>query len=410
LTGNNTGRKTEKSFGWKPSRPTQLPSSKRWKGLLDEIPRNGALYGGFIACVGANNVRVLDRFEKRFLAKTMTVAIEIKPKIARWINMERDFRYLRDSHGDAGARDIFEKICAQLLAAIFSSDSHPIKTFPGDEGIDILVGDFSKPIEDYQCKYFLDGIGDSQKKQIRESFKTAVDSKTYQMKKWILCVPCILTIEEFKWWSNWRSKNQEQHQITIELWDGEYLLSELKARSIYDNLFDNDIKLRLDEIYTALLEIKQRVCDEIIVFIKDPSQLGYQEAIFVKKLECAQIREIDGCKRDFFNAELSEHAILSKRNDASIRMLQNLKFKVFSLWQDAYRLEQDAADGNALLGRIYDRILDLDTTTLNIPLHEMNIFAKKGILHQWAEDCSIGWLSDYRIKLEQYLQGEVNPH
>lgn len=25
--------------------------------------------------------------------------------------MERDFRYLRDKHGDAGAREVFEKIC-----------------------------------------------------------------------------------------------------------------------------------------------------------------------------------------------------------------------------------------------------------------------------------------------------------
>ena len=87
--------------------------------------------------------------------------------------MERDFRYLRDKYGDAGARDIFEKICTELLHAKYGENAHNIRVNKGDEGIDILVGDFSSPIDDYQCKFFLDGICDSQKKQIRESFQTA---------------------------------------------------------------------------------------------------------------------------------------------------------------------------------------------------------------------------------------------
>lgn len=80
--------------------------------------------------------------------------------------MERDFRYLRDKHGDAGAREIFEKICTQLLQAQFGDEAHNIQASQGDEGIDIVVGDFAKPIENYQCKYFIDGLGVSQKDQI----------------------------------------------------------------------------------------------------------------------------------------------------------------------------------------------------------------------------------------------------
>lgn len=120
--------------------------------------------------------------------------------------MERDFRYLREMYGDAGAREIFEKICAQLLHAQYGDNAHSIRTSQRGAGIDILVGDFSAPIVNYQCKFFLDGVGNSQKKQIRDSFKRAISATTYKMKKWVLCLPCNLTAQEFHWWSEWRSK------------------------------------------------------------------------------------------------------------------------------------------------------------------------------------------------------------
>ncbi len=40
--------------------------------------------------------------------------------------MERDFRYLRDKYGDAGARDIFEKICTQLMQAHYKEGVYKI--------------------------------------------------------------------------------------------------------------------------------------------------------------------------------------------------------------------------------------------------------------------------------------------
>ena len=324
--------------------------------------------------------------------------------------MQRDFRYLRDMHGDAGARDIFEKICTELLNAIFADQSHNIRASQGDGGIDILVGDFSAPIINHQCKYFINGIDDAQKTQIRESFQRAIKFPTYKMRKWVLCLPCILTLKEFEWWSNWRNKNQQLHKIEIALWDGAYLISELKKYDIYNSAFGNDQKLLLEEIYAELLAQKARVRDEVIVFVRDPSLLGYKDAIFVKKLENAQIREIDSCKRDFFNAELSEHALRSKGNDSDIRVLENVKYKVFGLWETQYRQYQDETDGNDLLTRVYSRVEDLDDSTLQVSLAELNLFAKRGILHQWAEDCSIGWLSDYKAKLEAFLQEGVASH
>jgi hypothetical protein len=164
----------------------------------------------------------------------------------------------------------------------------------------------------------------------------------------------------------------------------------------------------LEEILATLSSQKIRIQNEIISFVRDSSQLGYKDAIFVKKLENAQVREIDGCKRDFFNAELSEHALNSKGNSQDIAQLGNLKYKVFSLWETQYRSFQSEYDGNELLTKVYERIEDLDTSTLQSTLSELNLFAKRGMLHQWAEDCAIGWITDYRIKLDEYIKKEVN--
>lgn len=319
--------------------------------------------------------------------------------------MERDFRYLRDQHGDAGAREIFEKICTQLLQACFGSDAHNIRVSQGDEGIDILVGNFEKPIDNYQCKYFIDGLGSSQKSQIAESFKRAIEAPDYKMKKWILCVPCTLNAKEFKWWSEWSGQQHKIHGIEIVLYDGGYLISQLKKHDIYDKTFDNDIRQKLDEILSYIESEKVRISDEIIVLLEDVDADDYDDMLFVKKLENANIKLIDGCKRDFFNAEFAEYTIKSKGDPERIRLLDNLKRKVYTFWETQYRRYQDDTDGNDLLTRTYERIEDADTTTLSCsPLPEVSLMAKKGILHQWAEECSIGWLKDYKSRLEEYLK------
>ncbi len=319
--------------------------------------------------------------------------------------MQHDFRYLRDNYGDEGARGIFEKICSELFYAWFGENAHNIRVSQGDSGIDVLVGDFSKPIENYQCKYFIDGIGDSQKQQIRSSFESAVNSKNYKMKKWVLCVPCCLTAKEFKWWSTWSAKKKKSSGIDISLFDGGYLITQLKKFDIYEKNFDDDIRQNLQMILEGMNEEKKRITEEIIMLIKESEDKLYDNMLFVKKLEMANIELIDSCKQDYFNAEIMEYTIKSKGDTDKINLLENLKLKILSFWETQYRRYQDDLDGNELLSRTYERIEDADTTTLSCPLlPEISLIAKKGILHQWAEECSVGWLKDYREKLDKYLK------
>ena len=76
-------------------------------------------------------------------------------------------------------------------------------------------------------------------------------------------------------------------------------------------------------------EEKKRITEEIIVLLKETDQAAFNDMIFVKKLEMANINLIDGCKQDFFNAELVEYTIRSKGDAEKIKLLENLKLKFF---------------------------------------------------------------------------------
>ncbi|MEI3276463.1 MAG: hypothetical protein V8R57_01835 [Evtepia sp.] len=136
---------------------------------------------------------------------------------------------------------------------------------------------------------------------------------------------------EFKWWSEWKGQQKKIHEIDIALFDGTYLISELKKYDIYDEVFDNDIRKKLDEILESMRYEKTRLAEEIIVMLTDITPSDYDSMIFVKKLENAKIEMIDGCKRDFFNAEFAEYIIKSKGDTECIRLskISKEKYMIF---------------------------------------------------------------------------------
>ena len=61
-------------------------------------------------------------------------------------------------------------------------------------------------IDIYQCKFFPLGLGESQKEQIRRSFRTRRDSDKFKVKCSTLCLPRDLSTDERKWFDQWRAK------------------------------------------------------------------------------------------------------------------------------------------------------------------------------------------------------------
>lgn len=58
--------------------------------------------------------------------------------------------------------EIYLKNMYRTISEKFEN-AYAVQASPGDDGIDVLVGDLDGDIIVYQCKYFIDGIGDTQK-------------------------------------------------------------------------------------------------------------------------------------------------------------------------------------------------------------------------------------------------------
>ena len=316
--------------------------------------------------------------------------------------MERGFKYLIDMYGIPGARDIFERICINLFQSMYGPKAKSVEVSQGDGGLDVLVGELPNPDKVYQCKFFPDGLGSSQKQQIKESFRTV--TKNYSVSEWFLCVPCILNEKELLWWSKWKNEIQLETGAKLEICDGSYLINQLKCYDIYTREFDDDVRQNLEQILLEMSSHKQRILNEVIYGMPDLEGISeeYNDFIFVKMLESANIESTNDYKVDFFNAEISRQESISKDEIQGLQIYNNLKNKIFSLWQTQYRQFKAESDGNNLLNQTYLRIEDLDSTTL-ASSSDYSLVAKKGILHQLANEKKIGWIEHYLIKLTKYM-------
>lgn len=168
--------------------------------------------------------------------------------------MRRRFKYLIDQYTISGARNIFEEICENLFRTIHGN-AFQVKPNPGDGGIDIFINSFQIDMIVVQCKFFPDGIGDAQKKQIRESFKICL-SNNEGVKEWCLCIPSILNENEHKWWSKWSKEQKVNYNISISLYDESYLLDKLIENNLYDQYFDT---IRVDKKLLERLTEKDKI-------------------------------------------------------------------------------------------------------------------------------------------------------
>jgi hypothetical protein len=155
-----------------------------------------------------------------------------------------------------GARAAFEYDCEALLQALYPQEHVKlVRANPGDEGIDVFVGDIGvNPIEVYQCKFFLDALGKSQKDQITASFKRAVNSTHFEVKKWVLCMPLEdFDLQENKWWADWKVKQEQAYNIPIQLMNGRELISKLKLTGLYRQVFQLEDSMKIADLHGAII-------------------------------------------------------------------------------------------------------------------------------------------------------------
>jgi hypothetical protein len=315
-----------------------------------------------------------------------------------------DFKMLINQAGsEEGARVLFQRLIASLVRLKYK-DAREIRPNPGDWGIDVLVGKLTGMSLIWQAKYFIDSVGDSQKKQIRDSFTqlmTKAKEHDFTVNAWTLCIPCNLSTDETTWWEGWKKRSSKKYRVKIELMDETALRAELEspdAEHIKMGYFGPNPTI-ISYFLQALKDHPERDIQEL------PELSLYEEALFIRKLKAGGIPELRSAKTQFFNAELLTQEIFDKGDTTEITSVQSIREKLRSMWETRFNDAcANSEDLKGLCPTVMKAIEDQDGSALQSPDIKATFVHKQGIVHQMADKCEVGWSKDFREEFKEYYE------
>ncbi len=263
----------------------------------------------------------------------------------------------------------------------------------GDWGIDTFAGSLDGGrVAVWQAKYFLQGVGSSQRQQIADSLATVEAkgaSEGFQLGAWTLCLPCELTPPEDKWWRKFKRDNEKRLKIRFDLWVESHIRAFLLApeaaaiRSYYFGPPGPPSPLATEEL---------------------PDPLQYDEALFVAQLRAAGISETMSAKQQFFNAELLTREVGDKGLEEEIAELRTRRAEVHAIWEARFN-EHDATDrGDRLPGLNPEVMRALEDHHRSCsPSHlRAGLIHTLGLIHQHVQDKRAGWTRNWRAVASKF--------
>lgn len=133
--------------------------------------------------------------------------------------------------------DTFQRFCFQLL-----KERHPeqelrhVEGASGDEGLDVFAGELSGRPVIWQCKAFPNGVGKSQKNQIRRSLRTALTH--FAPAYWILCLSVDLDSKTSRWFEKLKKSN-ERIVIIGQMFASDIVHELIHRKTLKDHFFPN---------------------------------------------------------------------------------------------------------------------------------------------------------------------------
>jgi hypothetical protein len=306
-----------------------------------------------------------------------------------------DLSVLKDRWTVDGAREIFAQLVTQCVRANYPA-ARAIRPDPGDEGVDTFVGEFDKDVRIWQAKYFCDGVGASQQKQIRESWKACRSSSFKdRVTMWTLCVPGDLSMEEEKWWQGWKLRESKKAGIPIELWTKPHF-STFSTRKGLDTVFAFALQRgcefsNVQEVITAMTRAFPRTLE------RPPAEYDkvLRTAVFVRKLEAAGITAHRGVRSAFYNYELLRSALEQGGATDEVLALNDLQERILDLWEEQYNAHFPERLGRVLFSAVEAEMKHENEKRLASPLN-LHLLHKKGGLHAWADVCEAGWTANHK--------------
>ena len=241
------------------------------------------------------------------------------------------FHQLIREGGKDGARESFERLIAQLVGLQYPGVKR-VEAHPGDWGLDVIVGEIDDVLSVWQAKFFIDGVGDAQKAQIREAFSQVMANATehgFTVDVWALCIPVDLDPGALTWWTNWKRGKRQEHSVRIEL----------MARTDLEGLL---IAPDAAGIRAAFFPTVTPSAAPPAPVHEVPEDLSYDDMLFIKQLQAARITELESAKQQFFNAEALAREVADKRVTEHMHALQAETADLLSIWEDRYNSACDA--------------------------------------------------------------------
>lgn len=292
-------------------------------------------------------------------------------------------------NSDEDGRQRFERLVTAVVMKIHPT-ARAIRAEPGDWGIDTFVGQLSGGTTSvWQSKYFVDGIGDSQKKQIRESFKSVLDAAEkhgFQISSWTLALPLDMSPSATKWWDGWKSRTERKTGITIVLWSGSHI----------ENLLIKEDLAEVRQQYFGLAPgegLRERE-------IEDPDDWSsYDSALFIAQLHAASVSDGRVARRAFFNAEVMTRDISEREARSEVGALGTIRSNLHQLWHTRFENAKSAHDPkDQQLPSLYPKVMraveDYHRTQPSTKLRD-SLVHRSGLVHHLVEAGHAGWVRNY---------------
>ncbi len=292
-----------------------------------------------------------------------------------------------------GARSYFEEFISEFLRIKYKYNSsiRTLRKNPGDWGIDVILGNLDNFNIIWQCKFFHDKLGTSQKAQIRGSYNDLLKNsreKGFKIYRWVLCIPIDLDPKEYKWWKKWKEKMEKQDNITISC----IMLQDIKDKCS-DPAFDRLFRKYFRE--ERRIEIHPSFGDSEILAIEDSS-------LFIKHINKSDITtDIINLKRQFYTADYLEKDIEQKSSKYELDNLNHVYDELYSLWELGHNLiysKRDTDDGNDLFNKIREEVIDkLEYFKGLIP--NLGINSIIGLILKMSDRNKIYWTKENRLAM-----------
>jgi hypothetical protein len=262
-----------------------------------------------------------------------------------------------------------------------------------------MVGSLAESILIWQSKYFYDKLGDSQKKQIRESFASAMAHATkhgYAVDAWTLCVACEVSAPEKRWWdTKVREWSKLYPHVQFDLWDAPRLRRKLASPDAHEVWA---------EFYGPNKDIAEASkAGAMTPPVAPPLSLEetptYHGALFVRQMAVAGITEMDAQRLAYFNADLLVRDITARSVPAQLAAIAEVDAMLLGTWEDAIAdpaTTPNAAEYESSARGLFSAVMK-ETKVIVAPAElPLRVVHTRGLMHRIVEDARAGWVHDWR--------------